>query len=44
MKKIEKIINKYIKDYSCGDRRKNPIPIIKKSNLLKNIKFTKEIL
>ena len=41
-KKIEKIINKYIKDYNYGDRRKNPIPIIKKSNLFKNIKFTEK--
>ena len=38
-KKIEKIIKKYIKNYDYGERRKNPIPIIKESNLFKKINY-----
>ena len=38
------IIKKYIKNYDYGERRKNPIPIIKESNLFKKINYLKNLL
>ncbi len=38
-KKVESIIKKYVKNYSYGKRRSDIIPILKKSNLFKKIKF-----
>ena len=38
-KKVESIIKKYVNNYSYGERRSNVVPILKKSNLFKKIKF-----
>ena len=38
-KRVESIIKKYVNNYSYGERRSNVVPILKKSNLFKKIKF-----